>query len=312
MSSSCQYIGVDVSKHFLDVAGPGLSHRRIDNTARAVAAFARQLAGLPQVHLVCEATGHYTRLLSRELARRQVAFSRVNPRQVRAFARASGQLAKTDRIDAAQIVRFAEAMTPSLTPPPGPEQEKLKDLILRRRQLVDMLSMEKQRMDHPDAALRASLERHQAFLRAEIADLEKAIAGEIACSPDLSHRADLLRTIPGIGATTAAVLVAALPELGQTGKKQIAALAGVAPVNRDSGSKRGHAHIGGGRKDVRCSLYMAALAAIRCNPPVRDFYKRLRNDGKPAKVAIVAAMHKLLITANAVLQKNSKWTNLET
>lgn len=312
MSSSHHYIGVDVSKHFLDVAGLGPRPERIGNTRQAVAGFVRRLARVPQVHLVCEATGTYTRLLSRELSLQHVPYSRVNPRQIRSFARANGQLAKTDAIDASQILRFAEVMNPPVSRPLEPMQEKLKDLVLRRRQLVDMLAKEKQRMEHPDATLRASLERHQAFLRSEIKDLETAIAQEIDGSTDLSHRAGLLKTIPGIGAVTAAVLVAALPELGHTGNKQIAALAGVAPLNRDSGCKRGQAHIAGGRKDVRCALYMAAVSAIRCNPPIKQFYRRLRDDGKPAKVAIVAAMHKLIIVANTILQNNTPWTLPET
>lgn len=304
------YVGADVSKAHLDVAFPTQPKVwRTSNDAAGVAALAERLAAIPAPHLVCEATGGYTRRLARALAERGIAFSRVNPRQVRDFARAGGWLAKTDAIDALAILRFAKAMQPTATPPPQPSQLRLADLVRRRRQLIDMLVIEKQHSEHPDdETIAASIQRHLAYLEQEAATLDQAIARQIEADPDLAHRATLLRTIPGIGAIIAAILIAELPELGRIGKKQIAALVGVAPFNRDSGQKRGQSHIAGGRLSARCALYMATIVAIRCNPPVRTFYKRLRDEGKPPKVAIVAAMRKLIIAANAMIEQNKPWT----
>lgn len=233
----------------------------------------------------------------------------VNPRQIRDFARATGQLAKTDVIDAKIILRFAQMMQPPETPLTPENMARLTEQVRRRRQLVEMLAIEKQRrtgLDDPDTLL--SLREHLAFLTSQIARCDARIEAEIAADPMLAQKSHLLQSIPGIGAATAAVLIAELPELGQADQKQIAALAGVAPMNRDSGQWRGQAHIAGGRLSVRCALYMATLPAIRFNPPIRAFYQRLRTDGKPPKVAITAAMRKLLIIANAILQQNRPWS----
>lgn len=311
MHNEPQYVGVDVSKHHLDLAAPGLGQpSRVHNTPAGVAELVRRLSRLERPHLVCEATGSYTRLLVRELGRRAIPVSRVNPRQIRDFARAAGQLAKTDAIDAALIMRFARTMQPPASEPPEPAQVQLADLVRRRRQMVDMAAVEKQHAEHPENELVVdTITRHLAFLKAEIAGLDAAIAAHIAAHPTMGRRAGLITTIPGFGRTLAAVLVAELPELGSIGPKQIAALAGVAPINHDSGQMRGQAHIAGGRLSVRCALYMATLSAIRCNPPIKTFYLRLRAQGKPAKLAIVAAMRKLLITANAMLQHDRPWTS---
>ena len=309
MQQIVSYVGIDVSKHHLDVAFPGPAKAwRTTNDRAGIAALARRAARLDRPQLVCEATGGYTRGLGHELAARGIAFSKVNPRQVRDFARATGRLAKTDAIDAGIILRFAQAMQPPATPPPAPVQLRLTDLVRRRRQLVDAAAQEKQREASPDTPLIAtSVARHLAFLAAEIAAVDRAIAEAIETDEHLAHRAELLRTIPGVGSVTAATLVAELPELGSIGNKPIAALAGVAPVNHDSGLQRGQAHIAGGRLSARCCLYMATIVAIRCNPTIRPFYTRLRQDGKPPKVAIVAAMRKLLITANTMLLHDQPW-----
>jgi len=305
------FIGIDVSKDHLDVAFAGQAKVwRVGNDDKGIAALGRRLAAREDPHVVCEATGGYTRLLSRELTRLAIAFSQVNPRQVRDFARASGRLAKTDAIDAAVILQFAQKMQPPATPPLSADQIRLTDLVRRRRQIVDMAVMEKQRAAHPDEPdILASVQRHLDFLAEEIADIDRRIASQIAADRALARRVELLRTIPGIGATVAATLVAELPELGHVGKKQIAALVGVAPMNRDSGLKRGEAHIAGGRLSVRCALYMATLSAIRCNPDIKAYYRRLREDGKAPKVAIVAAMRKMTITANVILEQDRPWTN---
>lgn len=303
------HVGIDVSKHHLDIAFPGVSKVwRTPNDASGIAALIRRVRRLDSPHVVCEATGGYTRRLTSDLAAEAVPLSRVNPRQVRDFTRATGRLAKTDEIDAVAILRFADAMQPPASPVPSPEQVRLTDLVRRRRQLVDAAAQEKQREAIPDQPLvTGSIERHLAFLIKEIAVIDEAIANAIEADVTLARRAELLRSIPGVGVVTAATLVAELPELGTIGNKQIAALIGVAPMNRDSGISRGQAHIAGGRMSVRCCLYMAAVVAIRCNPAIRPFYKRLREQGKPPKVAIVAAMRKLITTANAMLAHNRPW-----
>ena len=303
------YVGIDVSGQSLDLAMAGSGVVRLANSAAGVERLVERLAGLEQPHVVCEATGRHTRLLARQLGARGIAFSRVNPRRVRELARASGQLAKTDAIDAGVILRFAETMQPQPDPPPQPQAIELAELVRRRRQLVDMLVAEKQRDGEPEAELvRASVKAHVAFLSAAVKHLDAAIATAIAADAEFNRRAGLLCSIPGIGNTTAAVLVAELPELGRIDKKAIAALAGVAPFVRNSGQFRGQAHIGGGRISVRCALYMATISAIRANPPIKTFYTHLRQAGKPAKLAIVAAMRKLLITANAILATGRPWT----
>lgn len=305
---SMDYVGIDVSKHHLDLAIAGAPVVRIANTSEGIAGLLEQMSQLRRPHVVCEATGSHTRLLARELGRGSIVLSLVNPRRVRELARASGQLAKTDAIDAGMILRFAQLMQPEPAPPPQPQALELADLVRRRRQLVDMLAMEKQRMEHPGAELvQASLKAHIAFLASQVRDLDAAIARQIEADAELRQRADLLVSVPGIGRTTAAVLVADLPELGRIDKKAIAALAGVAPFVRDSGQFRGQAHIGGGRASVRCAIYMATISAIRANPPLKSFYRRLRDNGKPAKLAIVATMRKLLITANAILATGRPW-----
>lgn len=311
MSNMPQYVAVDVSKAMLDIAMPGANRVwRRSNSIAGIAALKERLKRYDQPHVVCEATGRYGRLLARQMGAAGIAMSVVNPRQVRDFARATGQLAKTDALDANVILRFACAMQPQPTPPTPAHQARLGEHVRRRRQLVDMLASEKQRLSGlDDADTLASIHDHLAFLQGQISQWNARIKHEIEADERLARKAVLLESIPGIGATTAAVFIAELPELGTADKKQIAALAGVAPMNRDSGQWRGQAHITGGRLSVRCALYMATLPAIRCNPAIKDFYQRLRAEGKAPKVAITAAMRKLLIIANAVIQQDRPWTN---
>jgi transposase len=311
MSNASQYVAVDVSKAMLDIAMPGANRVwRSSNTTAGIATFRERLKRFDRPHVVCEATGRYGRLLARKMGAAGIAMSIVNPRQVRDFARATGQLAKTDALDAGIILRFACAMEPVPTPPTPANQARLAEQVRRRRQLVDMLATEKQRLSGlDDADTLASIREHLTFLQGQIGQCDTRIKAEIEADEKLARKAVLLESIPGIGATTAAVLIAELPELGIADKKQIAALAGVAPMNRDSGQWRGQAHITGGRLSVRCSLYMATLPAIRFNPAIRDFYQHLRAEGKAPKVAITAAMRKLLIIANAIIHQNRPWTN---
>ena len=310
-------VGVDVSKHHLDVAFPGTRQVwRTKNDVVGIKALAKRLAVLDRPQLVCEVTGGYTRALVRDMAAVTTPMSRINPRQVGDFARATGKLAKTDAIDAGIILQFAETMQPPASPPPAPEPLRLSDLVRRRRQLVDAAAIEKQRdVPSDEPLIGSSVKPHLAFLKGEIETIDQTIALAIDADQSLARRAALLRTIPGVGTVTAATLVAELPELGHIGKKQIAALIGVAPINQDSGLFRGQAHIAGGRQSARCCLSMATIVAIRCNPAIRPFYKHLRDQGKPPKVAIVAivaAMRKLIITANAMLQNDRPWIASQT
>lgn len=308
MIRTADYVGIDVSKHHLDLAMAGAKVFRVPNTQAGLAHLVERLSGLSRPHLVCEATGSYTRLMARELAVRGIALSRVNPRRVRELARADGRMAKTDAIDAEAILRFARLMQPEPGPAHDPAASAMADLVRRRRQLVDMLAMEKQRLEHPEAELiKASIQAHIGFLKDQIAVMDKEITVRIARDAALRRRAELLVSIPGIGQVTAAVLIAEMPELGSIGNKQAAALAGVAPFVRDSGQMRGQAHIAGGRLSVRCALYMATIAAIRANPSIKAFYRRLRDQGKPPKLAIVAAMRKLITTANAIIANDTPW-----
>lgn len=317
MSNASQYVAVDVSKAMLDIAMPGANRVwRSSNTVAGIAAFRKRLTAFERPHVVCEATGRYGRLLARQMGEAGIAMSIVNPRQVRDFARATGQLAKTDALDADIILRFADAMKPVPTPPTPANQARLAEQVRRRRQLVDMLSTEKQRLSGlDDVDTLASIRDHLAFLKGQISQCDARIKAEIEADEKLARKAVLLESIPGIGATTAAVLIAELPEPGIADKKQIAALAGVAPMNRDSGA--GWAQIGAWtspyhRRKVLGSLLAlyATLPAIRFNPAIKDFYQRLRAEGKAPKVAITAAMRKLLIIANAIIQQNQPWTNL--
>ena len=307
MPNAPVFIAADVSKAMLDMAASDGTWRT-PNSLSGMAALRKRLARYDRPRMVCEATGRYGRLLARQMGEAGIPISIVNPRQVRDFARATGQLAKTDAIDAKIILRFAETMQPPETPQASENMARITEQVRRRRQLVEMLATEKQRLAGlDDIDTLASIRAHLAFLEGQISSCDARIQGEIASDEGLARKSVLLQSIPGIGATTAAVLIAEMPELGSADKKQIAALAGLAPMNRDSGQWRGQAHISGGRMSVRCALYMATLPAIRFNPVIRPFYQRLRADGKAPKVAITAAMRKMLVIANAIIHQNRPW-----
>lgn len=295
------YLGIDVAKPWLDLAvrpdGPTL---RVANTATALAAALRRL-GRPQL-TVLEASGGYERTALRVLHAAQWPVARVNPRQVRDFARATGQLAKTDTIDAALLAQYGAVIQPSPTPPADPATTALAALIERRRQLVVMREAERNRQREAPAEVAADLTAHLAFLGARIAALDAQIQAATSAEPRLRQRTALLRSVPGVGPVLAATLVAELPELGQATGKQLAALVGVAPFARDSGQWRGRRQVWGGRAPVRATLYMAALVASRHNPAIRSFYQRLLCAGKPKKLALVACMRKLLVILNAIVR----------
>jgi transposase len=301
-------VGIDVSKHHLDLAQhDGAATRRYTNTAEGLEALVGGLRDTAPSLVVAEATGGYEIGLVRSCQAAGFPIAVVNPRQVRAFARAKGTLAKTDAIDARAIAAFGALMQPRPLLEPVAGREAFGGLVARRRQLVDMMIAEKNRLEHATGAIRLSIEEMLGVFKGQLAGVDAAIALAIDADAQLSHRRAILTSVPGVGELTAAVILAELPELGSIGSKQAAALTGVAPINHDSGAHRGERHIGGGRPGVRCAIYMATLSAIRCEPSLKAFYQRLRQAGKKPKVAIVAAMRKLVTLLNVLLQRDQLW-----
>lgn len=292
------FIGIDVSKDHLDIFD-GCAHR-IANTAEAITSW---LAELTVRRLVLfEATGRYDRQLQQQLHRAGIGFRRVNPLHARAFARATGQLAKTDAIDARLLAAMAQAFNPAPQPPDDPERLELAELHRRRAQLVSCRQQERTRLHTAIPSTAASIVSHLDWLDTQIKQLEQQIETLIRSSAALMLAASLLRSIPSIGPVNAAGLLALMPELGQRSAKTIAALGGLAPINRDSGQFRGQRSIAGGRAEVRKLLYMAAVTASRSNSRFAKTYKGLTANGKAAKLALIAVARKLLVTANAILK----------
>ena len=296
-------VGIDVSKAMLDIFDDAIgTDERIANAPQPIA---RQVARWRDndVFVVFEATGVYDRALADALRQAGIRYARVNPARARDFARASGRLAKTDAIDAQMLAAFARAMAPAADSPPEPARNILAFLAKRRDQLVHMRAQEKNRRSEAhDPAMAEHIAVHIDFLNHEIEAIEVKITALIKAEPEISEQAHLLRSAPGIGPVACMQLIAQMPELGRSGPKQVAALAGLAPLNVDSGSYRGKRAIGGGRKRVRDALYMAALNAVRRDPNIKNFYQRLRAAGKPAKLALIAVARKLLTTLNAMLR----------
>lgn len=303
------FIGIDVSKARLDVAmRPSAEKLSAINDEAGIRALVKRLSELKPALIVLEATGGLERSVAGALGSVQLPVVIVNPRQVRDFARATGQLAKTDRIDAEVLARFAEAVRPPLRPLPDEVSLELRALIARRRQLIEMMVAERNRLSAAPRAVRKRIEAHLRWLEAELERADKDLDQSIRQSPIWQEHQDLLRSVPSIGPVVSRTLLAELPELGKLNRKQIAALVGVAPFNRDSGTFRGRRGIWGGRASVRAVLYMAALVASRRNSVIRDFYKRLREKGKAPKVALVACMRKLLTILNAMIKHKSRWS----
>jgi transposase len=308
MASPDCFVGIDVSEDWLDLAvRPGGDGWRTANDAEGIAALVARLGPLAPTLVVLEATGGCEALVALELGTAGLPVAVVNPRQVRDFARATGQLAKTDRLDAAVLAHFAEAVRPAPRPLPDDETRALRALVARRRQLQGMLVAERNRRRAAEEAVRASLDEHIAWLRARVDDLDRELARALRASPLWRGEEALLRRVKGVGPVLAATLIADVPELGTLDRQEIAALVGLAPLARDSGKRRGERHVWGGRGDVRAVLYMATLSAVRTNPPIRAFYERLTARGKPFKVAITACMRKLLVTLNAIKRDGTLW-----
>jgi len=303
------YVGVDVAKDWLDAAQrPEGAPWRVSNDERGIAALVERLVQLRPALVVLEATGGMEMPVVGALVVAQLPTAVVNPRQVREFARATGRLAKTDAIDAQVLAQFGEAVRPELRPFPDAATQELSALLARRRQLVGMLTAEKNRLRTAAKAVRADVQEHIRWLERRLSDLDGQLAQSIRSSPSWRERDNLLKSTPGVGPVLSVTLLAELPELGTLGRKGIAALVGVAPLNWDSGHLRGKRRVWGGRSRVRAALYMAALVAARRNPVLRASYERLVEAGKPKKVALTACMHKLLAILNAMIRHRTPWS----
>lgn len=272
-----------------------------------MAELAPRLLALAPVVIVLEATGGFELLAAIHLANAGLPVAVVNPRQVRDFAKAMGRLAKTDALDAGILAEFAQRIRPAPRPLPDEAALLLEGLLTRRRQIVDMLTAEKNRLGFARGPIKRDITRHIRWLEKRLADVDGDLQDAVTASPLYHAKAELLRSVPGVGQVTTLTLLATLPELGQLSRHQIAALVGVAPMNRDSGTMRGKRMVWGGRAPVRAVLYMATLVGIKHNPVLRVFYERLRASGKPFKVAATACMRKLLTILNAMLHQNRKW-----
>ena len=303
-------VGIDVSKRELVVAAmPSGARWTCGTDPAALEALVARVQALAPTIIVCEATGGLEMPLAAACASAALPLAIVNPRHVRAFAQALGRTAKTDAIDAQVLADFAARVRPTPRAVPDAATQALAALVGRRRQLLDMLGAEQRRLPQArTAAVRRDVAQHIRWLTQRLQDVDQQLGAAIAASPLWQVQEDLLRSVPGIGPVTARTMLADLPELGHLSRRAIAALAGVAPYNRDSGQWRGRRAIWGGRAPVRATLYMAALVAARHNPTLRTFYQRLRATGKPPKVALVAVMRKLLTIVNAMLKARTPWT----
>lgn len=301
-------VGIDVSKNRLDVhvrpAGRMLSYSR---DAAGIDALLGELGSLAPQLIAVEATGGFEEVVVASLGAAGLPVVVVNPAQVRAFAKAIGQRAKTDPIDAAVIAHFAEATRPQVRPLPDAATQALADLVTRRRQIIQMIVAEGQREKRASLRARKSIQRLLKTLRAELSDLDTEISETVRGSPLWREQEDLLSSVPGVGVITAHTMLAELPELGSLDRRKIAALVGLAPFTRQSGKWRGKSFIGGGRASVRAILFMAAMTAMRRNPVLRAFHQRLRAAGKPKMVALIAVARKLLTILNAILRDKTKW-----
>jgi len=309
MEVSLIFVGIDVSKAQLDVEiRPSGEKESFANDKVGIKALVKRLAKIEPTLIVLEATGGYERQVTRALVSADLPAVVVNPRQVRDFAKATGQLAKTDSIDAGVLAHFAEVIRPELRPLPDEVTLELRALTSRRRQILEMIAAENNRLEMTSKAVRKSIGAHVRWLEQALERANQELDRAIEQSPIWKENEEILRSAKGIGPVTSRTLLAELPELGTLDNKQIAALVGVAPFSRDSGSLKGRRSIWGGRAPVRCALYMATLVATRHNPVIRDFYKRLLAKGKIFKVALVACMHKLLTILNSMIKHKTFWS----
>lgn len=306
-----RFVGVDVSKATLDVAlleeGCATVSRQFSNDARGHEQLLVWMRSQAPTRVVVEATGGYEAAMVATLATGEVPVAVVNPRQARDFAKAMGVLAKTDRVDAVVLAQFAQRIRPAVRPPKSEELSELEAVLVRRRQLIDMLAAEQHRQDLARGPIARQISKHIRWLQRQIDEADDDLRGMIERSSLMQRKLEVLTSVPGVGPVTGVSLLAHLPELGVLNEKQISALVGVCPFSRDSGLFRGRRMIWGGRARVRAVLYMAALVAARHNPPIRAFYQRLVSSGKAKKVALIACMHKLLLILNAMLKTDTMW-----
>ena len=302
------FVGIDVSKERLDVAvRPTGEAWQVPHDSDGISSLMGCLRELAPNLVVVEATGGMELVLAGELAAAQLTVAVVNPRHVRDFARADGKLAKTDALDAQVLAHFAEAMRPASRPLPDASTQELKALVARRRQLVEMITSEKNRIRIATRRIRPKVQEHIRWLEENLGDLDRDLGDFMRSSPMWKDQDELLRSTPGVGPVLSMTLLSGLPELGALNRGEIAALVGVAPFNRDSGTFRGKRKVWGGRGQVRAALYMAALVATRYNPVLRGFYQRLCAAGKPKKVALTACMRKLLTILNVMVRDHTHW-----
>jgi transposase len=304
------FVGIDVSKNTLDLRiEPAAEAMHVAYDDQGIAQVCRRLVEALPTLIVMEATGGLETRLAGELAAKGLPVAVINPRQARDFAKATGQLAKTDRVDAAILCAFARAIRPAVRPLKSADARELDDLVNRRHQLVEIRVQETLRLAAASSkTLQKSLKTHIAWLDKRITKLDHDLKDRLQTSDAWKVKDDLLRGIPGVGDVTSMTMLAKCPELGQLNRREIAKLVGVAPLADDSGKHRGKRFIWGGRADVRAVLYMATVAAMRCNPAIKPFAQRLKMSGKPAKVVIAACMRKLLTIMNAMIKTNSPWT----
>ena len=308
MSKEQTYVGIDVSKEQLDVAvQPGEAHWTVSNDEKGIGRLVSELKPLEPALVVLEATGGLELPVAAELATADIPVAVVNPRHVRDFAKAGGRLAKTDRLDAQVLAHFGLAIRPRARRLPDAETQALEAQLARRRQVVTMITAEKNRLGTATKSVHKGIQRHIAWLEKDLAKLDDGLGDTIRQSPLWRMRDDLLKSVPGVGQVLSVTLLAELPELGTLNRRQIASLVGVAPINRDSGKMRGHRTVWGGRARVRQVLYMATLSATKSNPVIRAFYERLCAAGKAKKSALTACMRKLLVILNSIIRHGTSW-----
>jgi len=308
MTEEAVYVGVDVAKHILDLAVHNSKEtRQFNNDHKGIASAKRYIAGLRPAKIILEATGKYEIPLVAELQANHLPVVIVNPRQVRDFARATGVLAKTDRIDARILALFGLQVQPEVRLLPDQKTRELSSFLARRRQLIEMLTAENNRLLQADINIRPGIKIHIAWLEEAISTINDYLDQQIQSSPSWLEKDNLLKSVPGVGKVVSTTLLIELPELGNLSRRKIAALVGVAPLNRDSGTLRGKRTVWGGRAKLRAVLYMAALVGVRHNPVIAAFYERLLKAGKAKKVALVACMRKLLTILNAMIRSKTVW-----
>ena len=303
------YVGIDIAKHTFDMATkPDSQNHRFDNDANGIRNACEMLQELQPEVIVLEPTGGYETALVRQLQAARLPVAVINARRIREFARATGRLAKTDTIDAQNIAHFAATLRPTAQERSTEQMRRMKALVARRHQLVQIHTAELNRREHAvDDTIRQSLDTMRTAIEDQIETIEQQIRTLIDATGEFQRKSEQLQSVPGIGETTAALLVTELPELGRLNRRQIAALVGVAPINRDSGIYQGKRFTGGGRRRLRARLFMPALTAIRFNPVLAEFYQRLLTNGKAKMTAVVAVMRKLLTILNTLIAKNENW-----